>query len=38
MRWVLATLERLVLEAGFVRAERRDAFFFQPLLVAINAT
>lgn len=33
----LATLERLVLEAGFVRVERRDSFFFQPLLVGINA-
>jgi SAM-dependent methyltransferase len=33
----LATLERLVIEAGFVRAERRDSFFFQPLLVGINA-
>jgi SAM-dependent methyltransferase len=32
----LPTLERLLIEAGFERVERRDAFFFQPLLVAIN--
>jgi len=29
-----ATLERLLREAGFARVERRDEWFFQPLLVA----
>src|SRR5262245_41404210 len=32
----LSTLERLLLEAGFASAVRRDEYFFQPLLVAIN--
>lgn len=32
----LATLERLLREAGFVDVIRRDAHFFQPLLVARN--
>jgi SAM-dependent methyltransferase len=32
----LATLERLLREAGFGRVVRRDEYFFQPLLVAIN--
>ena len=31
----LATLERLLREAGFARVERRDEQFFQPLLVAV---
>jgi SAM-dependent methyltransferase len=34
----LTTLERLIHEAGFARVERRDSFFFQPLLVGINAS
>lgn len=34
----LVTLERLMLEAGFVRVERRDSSFFQPLLVGVNAS
>jgi glycine/sarcosine N-methyltransferase len=33
----LPTLERLLTEAGFASVTRRDAYFFQPLLVAINA-
>ena len=33
----LPTLERLMYEAGFIRVERRDQHFFQPLLVAVNA-
>jgi SAM-dependent methyltransferase len=33
----LPTLERLLYEAGFVRVERRDQHFFQPLLVALRA-
>lgn len=32
----LATLERLLREAGFGNVVRRDEYFFQPLLVAIN--
>jgi glycine/sarcosine N-methyltransferase len=32
----LATLERLLRAAGFAKILRRDAFFFQPLLVAVN--
>ena len=31
-----ATLERLLRKAGFARVERRDEWFFQPLLVAIR--
>jgi glycine/sarcosine N-methyltransferase len=33
----LSTLERLLHESGFVRVERRDQHFFQPLLVAVRA-
>lgn len=33
----LSTLDRLLRTSGFVRVERRDSHFFQPLLVAINA-
>lgn len=32
----LATLERLLREAGFDTTARRDEYFFQPLLIAIN--
>ncbi len=32
----LPALERMLIDAGFERVERRDTFFFQPLLVAIN--
>jgi SAM-dependent methyltransferase len=32
----IATLERLLRAAGFAMVLRRDAFFFQPLLVALN--
>jgi hypothetical protein len=32
----LPTLERLLREAGFGSAARRDEHFFQPLLVGIN--
>jgi SAM-dependent methyltransferase len=33
----LSTLERLLRETGFVRVERRDRYFFQPLLVALRS-
>ena len=33
----LATLARLLVEAGFASVARRDEYFFQPLLVAVNA-
>jgi SAM-dependent methyltransferase len=33
----LPTLEQLLTEAGFASVTRRDAHFFQPLLVALNA-
>lgn len=33
----LPTLVRLLTEAGFASVARRDAYFFQPLLVALNA-
>ncbi len=33
----IPTLERLLTEAGFASVTRRDAYFFQPLLVALNA-
>lgn len=33
----LATLQQLLLEAGFTSVARRDEHFFQPLLVAVNA-
>ena len=33
----LATLERLMHEAGFATVTRRDEHFFQPLLVGVNA-
>ncbi|WP_216919522.1 class I SAM-dependent methyltransferase [Synechococcus sp. CCAP 1479/9] len=33
----LPTLEQLLTEAGFTSVVRRDAHFFQPLIVAINA-
>jgi SAM-dependent methyltransferase len=32
----IATLERLLRKAGFARVERRDEWFFQPLLVAVR--
>lgn len=32
----LPTLERLMYEAGFIRVERRDQHFFQPLLVGLR--
>ena len=32
----LATLERLLREAGFEAVARRDEYFFQPLVVAVN--
>ena len=32
----IATLEQLLRRAGFVRVERRDEWFFQPLLVAVR--
>lgn len=32
----LPSLEQLLLEAGFISVARRDQYFFQPLLVAVN--
>jgi glycine/sarcosine N-methyltransferase len=33
----IPTLERLLRDAGFSRVERPEGFFFQPLLLAVNA-